>query len=321
MLMTFGFAFTLFLLNAPASVRSSSLWLQWFAHVRQTLPTYYIFLVLNAALWLGLLQRDVSDFSHYLWLGQTLFAPAKTGFYGESWVIATYQWFCVLATFICSIFVAARIERERVITLCMIAFATLICLSALARIHVVTFNSYTWDEGLRKLSLYRLDAPALGGLLACLFAKQRNSVGLKLRRSVLFGTAGIVLIFSAALYAAYLGVTGQFLQAPTSIQIAAIGSMYFLLPAGGSGLVLYAYLCWPSTERAAIEIDAPTMFMAAQVLFLCHALLLRGVDFFRLHAATVVATEKLISLVLLWFVASVAVTYLVVSEAEKLHST
>ena len=126
----------------------------------RTLPNYYLFLAVNAALVLWVIDRQHAD-GRFLVFAQALAWPATSAFFPESWSLAVEEWFYLLAALA---FAGAALGRASPRALA-IGLAALLVAGPLARFAAQSLAELPMDAGVRKISLLRLDSLAYG--LAC----------------------------------------------------------------------------------------------------------------------------------------------------------
>lgn len=123
----------------------------------RTLPNYYLFLAVNAALATWVTAGARPDAS-YLVFAQSLAAPAHLRFFPESWSLAVEEWFYALAALAFAIAAWRRLSPRALGILLLVVLAA----GPLARYLAQLAASLSMDEGVRKISLLRLDALAYG---------------------------------------------------------------------------------------------------------------------------------------------------------------
>lgn len=123
----------------------------------RTLPNYYLFLAVNAALAAWLLAAPGPD-ARYLVFAQSLAGPAARVFFPESWSLAIEEWFYLLAAVG---FALAAWRRLTPGALGAILLAIVVA-GPLVRYAAQLAAALPMDAGVRKVSLLRLDALAYG---------------------------------------------------------------------------------------------------------------------------------------------------------------
>ena len=131
---------------------------RWF----RTLPNFYLFLVII------MLQERLSsgtfpDARRFFWFGQALLYP-DPNFFTASWSLAIEEWFYLL--FPMTLFLFAKFLKKRH-ALLAVAVAFIVTPAILRFFLPATWG---WDDGLRRITLPRLDTIAYGVILA--FAKR-----------------------------------------------------------------------------------------------------------------------------------------------------
>ncbi|MBL8512918.1 MAG: acyltransferase [Betaproteobacteria bacterium] len=153
------------------SEKTQSVGAFWARRWLRTLPCYYLFLLVNAAIYPAL-GREGEASTAYLLFAQNLVQPFQGAFFGESWSLAVEEWFYLLAPLF--IVCAARVpycKRDPVIA----SMLVLITASNVARFALAWQSEMPIDSGLRKVVAIRLDALAWGVLLAWLSVNRRHA--------------------------------------------------------------------------------------------------------------------------------------------------
>lgn len=142
------------LLVAEGTVEASAFVLRrWY----RTLPNYYLFLAVNAAL-AAFVTGGARPDADYLIFAQSLAAPARVTFFPESWSLAIEEWFYALAALGFAIAAWRRLSAR---ALGWVLLAILVAGPA-ARYLAQLAAALPMDEGVRKISLLRLDALVFG---------------------------------------------------------------------------------------------------------------------------------------------------------------
>ena len=131
---------------------------RWF----RTLPLYFLFLVINTALFLWLQHRMPPAARYVLFLQNIASTPPP--FFKESWSLAIEEWFYLLVP-ILLFFAAKRAPRDfRRLSLAIIL--GVIATVTVARAIYVAIEEPDWINGVRMIVAYRLDACMFGVLAA-----------------------------------------------------------------------------------------------------------------------------------------------------------
>ncbi|MDR1967261.1 MAG: acyltransferase [Burkholderiaceae bacterium] len=166
-------------------------WLRrWF----RTMPNYYLFLAVNAALvgW-GIEEGQFS------WLfavfSQNLAAPqAKPLFFAEAWSLALDEWFYFLMPLLLGLVaLASRLQRRQVFWI--VALALIALPTVLRSVVTPPAHLFEWDERIRRVTMMHLDTTGWGVLAAIV---NRWHPGWWQRRQGLKALAGALLMLGAA---------------------------------------------------------------------------------------------------------------------------
>ena len=143
----------------------------WLRRAWRTLPSYYIFLAINLLIVAWFAHDRVPHIS-YGFFSQSLITPPTSVFFAESWSLAVEEWFYLSAA------VAALLSFRfggKTGAQFRLWLWLLVVLSPVMRAAWCVMQGYPWDSGLRKLTLFRLDAIAIGVLMA---ARVRDGISL-----------------------------------------------------------------------------------------------------------------------------------------------
>ena len=147
----------------------------WARRWMRTLPNYYLFLLVNAALLLfGVTSARPDTYLPYVFFVQNLLW-AHPPFFPEAWSLAVEEVFYFFTPLLVGLAVMTFRRTDKAILISLLAIFTT---SIAARWYeVVSFNP-AWDEDLRKVTLFRLDGIMLGFLFAWLLldAKRRQAL-------------------------------------------------------------------------------------------------------------------------------------------------
>ncbi len=135
-----------------------SFWIRrWF----RTIPTYFLFLGLSAALAIYFSQPLGEFWRYFIFLQHTL---ASTSFFGESWSLVVEEWFYVLFPLL--MWVLARRTNADIPRTFFLSLGIFLAATVTLRCLLVFLFEPAWDAQVRRTLLYRLDAPGYGVLAA-----------------------------------------------------------------------------------------------------------------------------------------------------------
>ena len=137
----------------------------WLMRWMRTLPNYYLFLIIYLILYSYFFKTLSSLDLRYFFFYQNFLWPHPP-FFPEAWSLCMEEWFYVLFPMV--LFALARILKTDKKNIVLIAILIFICFSETLRFLYVYLKNPTWDEGVRKVTLLRLDAIILGVLFAWL---------------------------------------------------------------------------------------------------------------------------------------------------------
>jgi peptidoglycan/LPS O-acetylase OafA/YrhL len=127
----------------------------------RTLPNYYLFLALNALLIAASIAPGrIADLLPLALFAQNLAWPGP-GVFGEAWSLAVEEVFYLI--FPLCLLLLGKVVRSRQNVFITVTLLLLLA-PLLARIGAVAYAAPAWDEGLRKVVVFRLDALMLGVL-------------------------------------------------------------------------------------------------------------------------------------------------------------
>jgi peptidoglycan/LPS O-acetylase OafA/YrhL len=142
--------------------RSLSLVRFWRLRWLRTVPAYLVYLLLNA-IYVGRYKAiSWSEIWPFLLYVQNLCWPHPY-FFPEAWSLAVEEWFYLLAPLLLIGSSWCLPARRGFMSMACI----LMVLPLVARCVFVAFADPSWDEGVRKVALFRLDAIGVGVLIAC----------------------------------------------------------------------------------------------------------------------------------------------------------
>ncbi len=127
----------------------------------RTLPNYFLFILINYLLFLGLNISLKFDFRFLLFL-QNFLTPHPV-FFKEAWSLSVEEWFYLLLVIFSSfLFVFLKVETKRVfiISVCLFIITSLLIKGVFIYSHMN--YRYSFDEYFRKIVVFRFDAVAIG---------------------------------------------------------------------------------------------------------------------------------------------------------------
>ncbi|WP_440973094.1 acyltransferase family protein [Pseudomonas koreensis] len=135
---------------------------RWF----RTVPNYLLFLAINFALLFSIRPELAPDLLMYLTFTQNL-AWQHPPFFPEAWSLAVEEIFYLLTPLVVGGFLLFLKKNRSAI---LISALAILVFSIGARSYVVLSGNPTFDDGVRKISLLRLDALMTGVLIAWVYA-------------------------------------------------------------------------------------------------------------------------------------------------------
>lgn len=174
----------------------------------RTLPVYYLFLAINAALIAAaILPGRLSSLAPFAIFAQNL-AWSGPPVFGEAWSLAVEEIFYLIFPLGLYFFGRVNADRRRVF---LTVTLLLLLVPLLARIGVVTMAAPSWDDGVRKVVVFRLDALMTGVLTGWLaheyrlLERFRASVLALLAIGVLAAAIAIFFTYESTLNASHFG--------------------------------------------------------------------------------------------------------------------
>jgi peptidoglycan/LPS O-acetylase OafA/YrhL len=196
----------------------ASLFRFWYRRWMRTLPLYVFYLIVSLKYdWRG--ETTLSAHLPYLFFSQNLAWPMPD-FFHLSWSLAVEEWFYLTFPLVILLFVglgvpARHAAKGAVGVFVLVPFLFRMYLPA----HMVDLRSF--DEGLRQVVVFRLDAITLGVLMACLYVWKRSIFDVL--RKFWWVSALVVVGCIAYTKAGYRGADGNPLLAPVYFLVSAIG--------------------------------------------------------------------------------------------------
>ena len=161
----------------------------WMRRWIRTLPNYYLFLLINVAIWLWT-QGPVPQWPKYLVFVQNL-AWIQSPFFPESWSLALEEAFYLCAPLLLVATAFDPSKPQRTLRIC----ATVIFLSIVMRTLWVVYTNPQWDDGVKKIVLARGDAILYGVFAVQWLRYAKPSTDLRWRLAL----GGVALVVIAAL--------------------------------------------------------------------------------------------------------------------------
>ena len=178
------------LIRDYCNAKSSTSWIYTFLIRRwfRTIPNYLMFFTVNIILLILGVRSGVADsYLQYLTFTQNFLSPHPS-FFPEAWSLSVEEMFYLIVpimTLLATLLIGKGKNTLFLVILTMFVFS-----HAYRAIHVFNYNP-VWDEGVRKVVLFRLDAIMVGFLLAWL-QDRRGSINKKMR---IAGFALLPLLF------------------------------------------------------------------------------------------------------------------------------
>jgi len=162
----------------------------WKRRWYRTLPNYYLFLIINILV-ASILSKPLPNLWTYLPFLQNL-AWEHPPFFAESWSLALEEWYYLLFPLGLYLVSKAQVSFQRSFLILSLLF--LIVPTVLRLIYVFTSDP-TWDLGVRKIVILRLDAIMFGMLAAHVKREWPKIWGMLAKPLFMLGTI-IVIAFS-----------------------------------------------------------------------------------------------------------------------------
>jgi peptidoglycan/LPS O-acetylase OafA/YrhL len=165
----------------------------WIRRWFRTIPNYLLFLVLNLTLFQWLFVQQPFDL-RYLFFLQNFMWPCPL-LMPESWSLAVEEWFYFSLPLMMLAFAFLPLRKKYSLLIC---FALYILMFSIIRFYGAMSGSPAWDEEVRKVVVYRLDAIGYG-VLAAYFNYYHGAVFSK-HRATLAILGAICLGFSVVVF-------------------------------------------------------------------------------------------------------------------------
>ena len=157
---------------------------RWF----RTIPNYMLFLVLNITVFQYFFGNKEYSYLYFLFMQNI--AWENPSLMPESWSLTIEEWFYVTAPFV--IFIVSRFKFLTIKKSILYSMILYILLFTGLRIFEVYTANPTWDSGVRKVVLYRLDSIAYGVIMAYLIFYHENFIN---KWKYYFISTGVLLLF------------------------------------------------------------------------------------------------------------------------------
>lgn len=282
----------------------------WLRRWLRTMPLYYLFVGVNAALVAGGLSPGRFSWT-YLVFAQNLVSTPPSEFFPEAWSLALDEWFYLVMPLLIGLFalVGRRLGWGLGATF-LAATLVLITLPMAARATFVPADYLDWDRNVRLVTIMHLDATGWG-VLAAAASRWRpgwwtRAAGAKAASGVACSVLGVWLLtghYTGGLDAALVD------HVPRLVNVVALGLLSF-----GA----FLFLPWVAALRPARVGRTPVAFLStySYTIYLTHVpLLLVAV---RLLGDTGASTRVEVLLASgLWFAAVLAVSVALYHAFEK----
>ena len=294
----------------------------WARRCRRTLPNYYFFLAINFLLFLTITPERLPS-AAYLVFAQSLASPAPSYFFAESWSLAVEEWFylcAALAAFFCarlstqlSPTISPRFTQQRGVRVMLFLLVGIVVVTPIVRALWTLSHSFSWDDGLRKLTFFRFDALALGVLAAAMHLRWRDAWA---RYAWRYAVAGIVLLACIVPNIAELVLSQQLLASVTRPSVAYAGSA--LLPAIGVAFACLLPVVSAQQPTANAKFNAIVTHIASwsYSIYLAHVPLVLILLFIRPQVGALNSPLD-VALLLAWFAATLICAKLAYRYVER----
>lgn len=220
----------------------------------RTLPTYYLFLAVNALLIAyAIAPGQLAHLLPFAFFAQNLAWPGPPEF-GEAWSLAVEEVFYL--TFPLSLLLIGKLKSNQK-TFVMVAIA-LSAASILGRIFWVIYTEPSWNEGVRAIVVFRLDALMFGVLMGCWIRGHRWA-----------GRVSKLTISLGALTMTVAVISLYFWFEPTRDQSYFYRIWLFPLTSVAAALVIWAGLHW-MTLPGWLSISSQRIARWSYALYLVH---------------------------------------------------
>lgn len=170
------------------------------------LPNYYLVLVINIILWYILYENLPDNLIAYFFLQQNFFSPSLD-FYRISWCLSIEYFSYFLGPVLLFIGIKAfpKLQRKYIF---LIVTLVIIIIFNITRLYFyfnfTLIDLVDWDDNIRKVAFYRLDAIYYGFLLRYIYTEFKEKI-LKIKISLFF--IGLFLIVWLYLFRGFFGLS------------------------------------------------------------------------------------------------------------------
>lgn len=139
----------------------------------RTLPNYYFVLILNLILWYAIYQKIPEKlFLYFIYLQN--FSTTSPDFYRVAWSLSVEQFCYIIGPF--TLFFLIRFfpnkkKKELFVWMSLFIITVFFFVRMYYHFHHVTTSIHDWNENLRKVSIYRMDAIYYGFVLYYFYSK------------------------------------------------------------------------------------------------------------------------------------------------------
>lgn len=172
----------------PTFATLKTFWIRrWF----RTLPAYYLYLLINLAL-VAAFAETALNWKPYFFFVQNL-AWGHPAFDGVAWSLSIEEWFYLSMPFLlfalCRIFSSTRKSLSKCFVVAALFF--LVASTGLRCYHAIADNP-TWDEGVRKIVIYRMDS-LMFGVIAAFLKTSMPEIWQKMKLPLVVAGSGIFI--------------------------------------------------------------------------------------------------------------------------------
>lgn len=258
----------------------------WMRRWMRTVPNYLLFLTFYAAL---NRHQSIWTLSRYVTFTQNFASPIPA-FFGPSWSLSIEEWFYLTLPVLIWIF-ARILSRSRHAFIASILTLMLVPLF----LRLVFARNHPWDEGVRKIVVFRLDSIMWGVVVACM-ERYATSVFLAVRRpwALALGTAGALCGFAYIIFRTPVGGDQNF---PATEK-----DMFLFWGINASCALAMPMLSSLADFPALIRVPIDRISRWSYSLYLC-------------HPAAILAADKLLHARSPWLAALLATTISIVVSA------